>query len=810
MKDFDEFFHAATGLRPFPFQRRLGLENWPSILNVPTGLGKTAATVLAWAYKRKAGDTETPRRLVYCLPMRVLVEQVRDNTILYLHRLGLLAGTAIVVKENGRDRVSEYKPSWKEPGKMAVTVLMGGEEAESWDRHPESDAIIIGTQDMLLSRALNRGYGMSRYRWPIHFGLLNSDALWVIDEVQLFGSGLATTTQLQGFRENFGTLGPARTLWVSATVSPGWLRTVDFNVPLSGAQIAMIDMTDEVHAGVSARINARKKLHKSKAVVGVIEPLVKEILAHHQPRTRTLVVMNTVKRAIETLKGITARNPNAELVLIHSRFRPRERAAAVQSLLRDPGPDGMIVVSTQVVEAGVDVSARALFTEACPWASFVQRVGRCNRSGEFAEADVFWVGLPEGEKAAASVSPPYTTADLLEADSMVEELRDVGPNSLKGREPKFQHGQVLRRKDLVELFDTTQDLAGYDVDISRFIRSVSEADVRVFWRDLPADGPSADEPPPSREELCSAPLHEVRKLAEDKKIMVWRSDHLEGGWMRTWADALFPGMTLMLPSKDGRYGRNGWDAENRETVPLVQTGERNPAKTYDGDEWVDSPWDTVNGHTSKVMTVMNEVLGHLPHTSRWGDNLREAITWHDAGKAHPSFQAKLRQGQPELASHFPVAKAPYASWRHDPLPANPTAADLRRRHFRHELASALLALANGKDDLVAYLVAAHHGKVRLSIRSMPGESRPEGENVRFARGVWDGDKIPAISLGEGLDLEATSLSLDLMELGQRPDGTPSWAARAISLRDRADVGPFSLALLEALVRAADERGSGGE
>ena len=40
---------------------------------------------------------------------------------------------------------------------------------------PKRPAILIGTQDMLLSRALNRGYGMSRYRWPMHFGLLNND-----------------------------------------------------------------------------------------------------------------------------------------------------------------------------------------------------------------------------------------------------------------------------------------------------------------------------------------------------------------------------------------------------------------------------------------------------------------------------------------------------------------------------------------------------------------------------------------------------------------------------------------------------------
>jgi CRISPR-associated endonuclease/helicase Cas3 len=53
----------------------------------------------------------------------------------------------------------------------SVHVLMGGEQADSWDLYPEKNAIIVGTQDMLLSRLLNRGYGMIRYRWPMHFGL---------------------------------------------------------------------------------------------------------------------------------------------------------------------------------------------------------------------------------------------------------------------------------------------------------------------------------------------------------------------------------------------------------------------------------------------------------------------------------------------------------------------------------------------------------------------------------------------------------------------------------------------------------------
>lgn len=151
---YEMFFRHATSLdaSPWEYQGCLAEEEWPALLHVETGMGKTAAVVVAWLYRRfvlKAPSA--PRRLVYCLPMRVLVEQTRTEVktwIERLHNAGLI------------------------PYKVDVQVLMGGEQAVAWDLHPEREAILIGTQDMLLSRALNRGYGMSRYRWPMHFGLL--------------------------------------------------------------------------------------------------------------------------------------------------------------------------------------------------------------------------------------------------------------------------------------------------------------------------------------------------------------------------------------------------------------------------------------------------------------------------------------------------------------------------------------------------------------------------------------------------------------------------------------------------------------
>ena len=139
---FEELFRRAVDRdwRPFPYQVEFSTAaELPSTLRIPTGLGKTAAVVLGWLWRRFDALPEirraTPRRLVCWLPMRTLVEQTAACAGAWIEKLNL-----------------EVKPK--------VQVLMGGEVADDWDLLPEEPAILIGTQDMLLSRALNRGYAM--------------------------------------------------------------------------------------------------------------------------------------------------------------------------------------------------------------------------------------------------------------------------------------------------------------------------------------------------------------------------------------------------------------------------------------------------------------------------------------------------------------------------------------------------------------------------------------------------------------------------------------------------------------------------
>lgn len=786
-QSFDDFFKRATGVGPYPYQRRLAGEDSGRAcaslrIHVPTGAGKTEAVLLAWIWNHIAlGRRDWPRRLVYCLPMRVLVEQTAERAERILRNLELYVD----------------KPS-QDPGgaKIALHVLMGGEGDEEWDGYPDRPAILVGTQDMLLSRSLNRGYAMSRYRWPVHFGLLNNDALWVIDEVQLLGAGLATTGQLQAFRRQFGTFGGAATFWMSATMEPSWIETVDVDpaVDISGAPVELTG-ADFRDRRLLARLDAPKPLMCATAKIGQIDVLAQEVVAAHRPASRTLAIVNTVWRAVRLYEALRKRKPAASLVLAHSRFRPADRRRKVERLLADVGATGTIVVSTQVIEAGVDVSATTLFTELAPWPSLVQRFGRCNRRGDASDARIHWIDLPEEEKERKGLAAPYDLGLLNQAYETLRNCTDVRSTRLPRVAVPFAHRHVIRRKDVVELFDTTPHLAGHDVDVSRFIREAADLDVSVFWRqgEPPEDEP---EPQPLRDELCPAPLAQVRDRIK-KGELAWRWDYLEERWVPVRPAQVYPGLALRFRSEAGGYTEElGWDPSSPNPVPPIAAQDARNTEPHGDDSMSERDWQLLGEHTEQVVQAAQAIVEAVDLAESLRRSVLLAARWHDVGKAHDVFQRSLRGGDAANGPPGILAKSALERIRHD------------RPCFRHELASGILALMHGQDDLVAYLAAAHHGRVRLSIRSLPHEKRPENPDTRFARGVWEGDLIPEADLGGGVVVPATPIDLSFMELGEGPRGT-SWLGRMLTLRDREDLGPFRLAFLEALVRVADWRASGG-
>jgi len=768
---FAQTFRRATGSDPYDYQRDLGgRARPPAAIEVPTGSGKTMAVLVPWLCDRAA-----PRRLVYALPMRSLVEQTAQLAVETLRRL------------------DDDTP---------VHVLMGGVEPADWRLDVDRRAVIVGTIDMLLSRALNRGYAESRFAWPVAFGLLNSDCRWIFDEVQLMGPARATSAQLHGLRERLGVIGGCETVWMSATIDHESLRTVDHPHTGDVVRLSAADRAGPLRRRLDADKHVERLDLSATAPTRIATAIAEAVHQRHRTATRSIVVVNRVELAQQIFGALVKRMQRAAepplVVLLHSRFRPPDRAARMAEALRAPAGAGSIVVATQVIEAGVDLTSALLATETAPFSSIVQRLGRCNRGGEEDRAVALWLDRGELDKGAAA---PYHPDDLAAACIALRELegRSASPSVLESIAPSVterrEASAVLRRRDLVDLFDTAPDLSGTDVDIAPYIRQDDDRSVSVFFRALAQLTPAEIErqSAPSRDELVTIPIGAVKDLA------AWSFDIVESSWRRMGRnERAHPGATLMLDAADGRYSAAvGWTGRATDAVMPLPAPDVNPDGIGSNSGSYARHAVTLDDHLSQTMTVAQDLVGAIGLEQSLATRVVRAAALHDVGKAHPAFQEMLCSAAPpperDALGNQLWAKSAFSGGKHV------------RPHFRHELASAL-ALRNGnqsEDDLVRYLVAAHHGRVRLSIRPAPEERVPHDAPTgsRFALGLVDGDVLPPLRTPVG-DFAECVLELAEMELGG--DGR-SWATLACGLRDAH--GPFVLAYLEALVRIADWRAS---
>ncbi|OQX09774.1 MAG: hypothetical protein BWK76_21760 [Desulfobulbaceae bacterium A2] len=871
--NYELFFQKMTGhSQPHRWQFDLAGEAIcrNQLIRVPTGFGKTQGVLAGWLWHRQVKAKDAwPRRLVWCLPMRVLVEQTESETREALQRLGILW--------EGGDHV----------GKIGVHQLMGGADAGDWHLYPDECAVLIGTQDMLLSRALNRGYGSARARWPMDFGLLNQDCLWVMDEVQLMDVGLATSGQLQSFRdEDRGksqSTRPCFSWWMSATLQPEWLAKspeTKAMTLLPPTKIAPENrrgfLWDDVHKPCVI-----KPVKDDKALANLVAA------THFDPETGdngahgpTLVVVNTVERAVQVYEALCKdkkiKAAETDLRLIHSRFRPAERSVWRTDFLNReacaPGTN-RIIVATQVVEAGVDISAGLLITELAPWPGLVQRFGRCARWGS--EARVIVADFQhKGKKAApyedeALAAARFALTHLEDVSPLrLEEFEEAHPSLLPGLYP-YEPRHLLLRHELDQLFDTTPDLTGADVDISRFIRSGEERDLHVFWEVVPD---KSDPPPtirPCRDALCAVPFLKARdwlcgtetqtskapRLKNDMRAWVW--DWLDGHWRRVERRDLYPGQTVLVAAFCGGYSeQSGWDPASKKVRPVLLSavGLDEQADSAQDDESLSvNQWRTIATHGREVAALVRTMAERLiPEFASLYD-LSGRV--HDPGKGFIGFQGSIK-AMADRPERNDLAKAPGQYWekgkRLYPMPDG-----TRRPGFRHELASALVLFAvlerHAPDhpamlgpwreifarigmkplpapektiappttleqeiiglnveqfNLLAFLVCAHHGKLGMTWHACPADQEAAGGKSRL-RGLCDGDDLPAIQLFDAeeklSEVPSLCLHLDSAAAGLNPRTGQGWTERVLDLLEKH--GPFKLAWLAAILRAADQRAS---
>jgi CRISPR-associated endonuclease/helicase Cas3 len=393
-------------------------------------------------------------------------------------------------------------------------------------------------------------------------------------------------------------------------------------------------------------------------------------------------MINRVGRAQDVFAALREKSKSAsdrpDLCLIHSRFRRAERER-LQRRLKEQPDHGRIVVATQAIEAGVDISARTLFTELAPWSALVQRFGRCNRYGEWEKNDpasVFWVDLETSlirknrdRELIPEAALPYDGEKLDWSREQVIQLTEVGPATVSkiSAPEKKNNGHVLRRRDALDLFDTTPDLAGNDLDVSRYVRDGTDTDVQVYWRDWIGAEPTTDEPAPRPDELCPVAIGGFKEFLK-RGTRAFRWDGLDRQWIQVNKERVWPGLAILLHISEGGYREDlGWTGNPDDHVSQVALPEGlHSNDSIDEDQLTFiKRFVLLSEHSKDVATEMerlNTALDNAALGIPW-DDLLTAARWHDLGKAHEVFQKMLLAPLP--ANDVKRARGPWAKSDHN-------------------------------------------------------------------------------------------------------------------------------------------------
>ncbi len=576
---FPAFFKAVHGYDPFPWQTRLAKQLvetgcWPTLLDLPTGAGKTAAIDIAVFHLACEADCgperRAPLRILFVIDRRIVVDAAAERARKIVEALH--SPMDEVVAEVAR-RLSLLSGDDEHP--LDVVRLRGGAPQErDWARSPAQPLVAVSTVDQVGSRLLFRGYGVSPRMWPVHAGLVGADALWLLDEVHLSHPLEQTLDAIEaghpvversGILAERPRLSPFAVVRLSAT--PG---------EKIGEVFSLTD-DDRNYAQLQPRLAARKI-----ASLIAIDDKPEDVFAEHVLRltglitadstgkgrrkkgetsvaialpARVAVVVNRVDAARRVFDkiGQHLRKIDREvgLVLLTGRVRPLDRERIIDrikdlKLLADPdrgdSDKPVILVATQTIEAGADLDVDTLVTEIAPLDCLRQRFGRLDRLGKRGQSQAVILhpkGRPSKDNDWAPIGRIYDEA-AYETKEWLAGLGgeiDFGIDAFAARfreieaEPDKLKKLLALRADApmllpayADLWATTSPPPSATPEPALFLHGPgTSTDVQIVWRadvdprDVDRANKSLECCPPSSLEALPVPVWAARKWLRGDK-----------------------------------------------------------------------------------------------------------------------------------------------------------------------------------------------------------------------------------------------------------------------------------------------------
>lgn len=319
-------------------------------LTAPTGIGKTllAAT---WALKQRrriADEIGNPPKIIIVLPFLSIIDQTAREYEVLLRQGGEEPdGSWFLTAHSLSDR--QYSDDLEE---TAETFFI-----DTWRTE-----LVITTYDQFLLALMS-----PKARYQMRFHNL-CDALIVMDEVQSLPCKL--WKPLESLLRGLTKIGNSRVLLMSATL-PAFVAGVKPLLP-----------NHEFYFKAFGRYILSFRTREKIALQQFLDEICQRLPACLANHSRVLLTLNTRRSARAVRDALQDGWPSGfqdvPLLFLSADVTPLDRLKAIQRIAEG---QPCIVVSTQCIEAGVDIDMDVVIRDFAPLDSLIQIAGRCNRGG---------------------------------------------------------------------------------------------------------------------------------------------------------------------------------------------------------------------------------------------------------------------------------------------------------------------------------------------------------------------------------------------------------------------------------------------
>ncbi|MCB1234087.1 MAG: CRISPR-associated helicase Cas3' [Verrucomicrobiae bacterium] len=363
-------------------------------LQVPTGGGKTLASLRFALHRAASSDTHQVNRIIYVLPYTSILDQNAEE-------VRKILGDDVVLEHHSN--LAEERDTWRN------RVL-----SENWDA-----PVVFTTSVQFLNALFAAGTKTARRMHQL------CNAILIFDEIQSLP--IKTIHLFNNAIEFLCT--QTRTTVVLCTATLPLLHKVD---PTLGAL-----RIKPFNGLVRDKVSLFKSLKRTEIVDGCrpggwsFEEVAKhalELQSHHQS---LLVICNT-KASARSVFELLKKRPSAPVVHLSTNMCPahrRHKIAEIRRRLNPDRPEPVICVSTQLIEAGVDLDFGCVIRSLAGLDSIVQAAGRCNRHGMRKTGYVHVLNFSE-EKLFASLKE-FEEAQQITKDRLFQEF-SANPDAFDG------------------------------------------------------------------------------------------------------------------------------------------------------------------------------------------------------------------------------------------------------------------------------------------------------------------------------------------------------------------------------------------